>query len=52
MDAYRFAIVTEPCDSTDIDMLEYLEDCIHAARLYLLKESDDTIPAARRHMKM
>lgn len=36
----------------DIDMYEYFEDCIHAARLYILKESDDTIPAAKRHMKM
>lgn len=37
---------------TEIDMYEYFEHCIHAARLYILKESDDTIPAARRHMKV
>lgn len=36
----------------DIDMYEYFEDCIHAARLYILKETDDTIPAAKRHMKV
>lgn len=40
------------CIVLDIDMMEYFEDCIHAARLYLLNEPDDTIPAARRHMKM
>lgn len=33
-------------------MYEYFEHCIHAARLYILKETDDTIPAARRHMKV
>lgn len=33
-------------------MYEYFEHCIHAARLYILKESDETIPAARRHMKV
>lgn len=36
----------------EIDMYEYFEDCIHAARLYILKETDDTIPAAKRHMKV
>lgn len=38
--------------NAEIDMYEYFEHCIHAARLYILKESDDTIPAARRHMKV
>lgn len=33
-------------------MYEYFEHCIHAARLYILKESDETIPAAKRHMKV
>lgn len=37
---------------SDIDLYEYFEHCIHAARLYILKESDESIPAARRHMKM
>jgi len=36
----------------DIDLYEYFEHCIHAARLYILKESDESIPAARRHMKI
>lgn len=38
--------------SAEIDMYEYFEHCIHAARLYILKETDDTIPAAKRHMKV
>lgn len=38
--------------SPEIDMYEYFEHCIHAARLYILKEPDETIPAARRHMKV
>lgn len=37
---------------TDIDLIQYFEDCIRAARLYILKESEESIPAARRHMKM
>lgn len=37
---------------TDIDLVQYFEDCIRAARLYILKESEESIPAARRHMKM
>lgn len=45
-------IIIISLSNTDIDMMEYFEHCIHAARLYLLKESDETIPAARRHMKM
>nr|XP_022902012.1 putative fatty acyl-CoA reductase CG5065 [Onthophagus taurus]XP_022902013.1 putative fatty acyl-CoA reductase CG5065 [Onthophagus taurus] len=35
-----------------IDYYEYFTNCTHAARLYILKESDDTLPAARRHMKI
>lgn len=37
---------------TEIDMYEHFEDCIHGARLYILNETDDTLPAAKRHMKM
>lgn len=39
-------------DGDGIDYLTYFTDCTHAARLYVLKEPDDTLPAARRHMKM
>lgn len=36
----------------DINLNNYFEDCIRAARLYILNEPDSTIPAARRHMKV
>lgn len=39
-------------DGDGLDMVEYFTDCTHAARLYILNEPDDTIPQARRHMKM
>ena len=31
---------------------DYFLNCIHSARLYLLKESDDQIPAAKMQMKV
>ncbi|XP_066144968.1 putative fatty acyl-CoA reductase CG5065 [Euwallacea fornicatus] len=37
-------------DGDGIDYMDYFTKCTHAARLYILKESDDTLPAARRHM--
>ncbi|XP_059061569.1 fatty acyl-CoA reductase 1 [Achroia grisella] len=37
-------------DSVGLDITKYFEDCIRAARIYILKEYDDTLPAARRHM--
>lgn len=39
-------------DGKNVDIPEYFLQCVRAARLYILKETDDTIPAARRHMKM
>ncbi|CAG9814945.1 unnamed protein product, partial [Phaedon cochleariae] len=39
-------------DGDGIDYVDYFTDCVHCTRLYILKESDDTIPAARRHMKV
>lgn len=33
-------------------MYEHVEDSIHAARLYVLHETDDTIPGAKRHMRV
>lgn len=39
-------------DSDGLSLNEYFTDCVHAARLYILKETDDTLPGARRHMKM
>lgn len=39
-------------DGIGINYMDYFTDCIHAARLYILKEPDETLPAARRHMKV
>ncbi|KAF2902454.1 hypothetical protein ILUMI_03730, partial [Ignelater luminosus] len=38
-------------DGEGLNIEEYFYHCIHSARLYILKESDETLPAARRHMK-
>ncbi|CAK1589999.1 unnamed protein product [Parnassius mnemosyne] len=39
-------------DAIGVDIPNYFEDCVRAARVYILKETDDTIPAAKRHMKI
>ncbi|XP_072934147.1 putative fatty acyl-CoA reductase CG5065 [Epargyreus clarus] len=39
-------------DAAGISIPKYFEDCVRAARVYILKETDDTIPAAKRHMKI
>ncbi|XP_047097206.1 putative fatty acyl-CoA reductase CG5065 [Schistocerca piceifrons] len=39
-------------DGDDLDIDAYFEDCIRAARLYILKELPETLPAARRHMRI
>ncbi|XP_018315447.1 putative fatty acyl-CoA reductase CG5065 [Mycetomoellerius zeteki] len=36
----------------DLDIDEYFEDCIRAARIYVLKEMPETLPAARRHLRV
>ncbi|KAK2580056.1 hypothetical protein KPH14_012340 [Odynerus spinipes] len=36
----------------DIDFYEYFESCVHAARVYILKEPPETLPAARRHIRI
>lgn len=36
----------------DLDIDAYFEDCIRAARIYILKELPETLPAARRHLRM
>lgn len=41
---------TYKCDGDGVDYFDYFTKCVHAARLYILKEPDDTLPAARRHM--
>lgn len=39
-------------DGVDLDIDEYIVDCIHAARMYILNEPPETLPAARRHMRV
>ncbi|XP_075988837.1 putative fatty acyl-CoA reductase CG5065 [Anticarsia gemmatalis] len=39
-------------DAVGLDISDYFEACIRAARIFILKEYDDTLPAARRHMKV
>jgi fatty acyl-CoA reductase len=37
-------------DGEGLDIDKYIVDCIYAARLYILNEKPETLPAARRHM--
>uniref|UniRef100_A0A1Y1MBE1 Fatty acyl-CoA reductase n=2 Tax=Photinus pyralis TaxID=7054 RepID=A0A1Y1MBE1_PHOPY len=37
-------------DGQGMDLDEYFYHCTHAARLYILKEGDETIAGAKRHM--
>jgi fatty acyl-CoA reductase len=39
-------------DGTDMNLLDYFESCIRSARIYILKDMPDTLPAARRHMRV
>lgn len=36
----------------DIDLYEYFESCVRAARIYILNEPPETLPAARRHVRI
>ncbi|KAG7214156.1 hypothetical protein KM043_001507 [Ampulex compressa] len=36
----------------DLNIDAYFEDCIRAARIYILKEMPDTLPSARRHLRV
>ncbi|XP_020291327.1 putative fatty acyl-CoA reductase CG5065 isoform X1 [Pseudomyrmex gracilis] len=36
----------------DLDIDAYFEDCIRAARIYILNELPETLPAARRHLRI
>lgn len=36
----------------DMDKDAYFEACIRAARIYILKEMPETLPAARRHLRV
>jgi fatty acyl-CoA reductase len=39
-------------DGNDLDINQYILDAVHAARLYILNEPPETLPAARRHIKV
>ncbi|XP_061392598.1 fatty acyl-CoA reductase 1-like [Musca vetustissima] len=39
-------------EKIEFDMIDYFTDCLMCARRLILKETDDTIPAAKRHMKI
>lgn len=39
-------------DGQGLDLEKYFEDCVMAARTYVLKEMPETLPAARRHLKV
>ncbi|XP_039437262.1 fatty acyl-CoA reductase wat [Culex pipiens pallens] len=39
-------------DAAGVVINEYFENCIWGARRFILNESDDTLPAAKRHMKV
>lgn len=36
----------------DLDIDAYFEDCIRAARIYILNEPLETLPAARKHLRV
>ena len=36
----------------DMDLDEYFENCIRAARVFILNEPPETLPSARRHMRV
>jgi alcohol-forming fatty acyl-CoA reductase len=38
------------CDAEGVDIPKFFENCILGARRYLLKQTDDRIPAAKRMM--
>jgi alcohol-forming fatty acyl-CoA reductase len=39
-------------DAKGVDIYQYFENCILGGRRYLLKQTDDMLPAARRMMKV
>lgn len=36
----------------DMDLDDYFENCIRAARIFILNEPPETLPAARRHLRV
>ncbi|EAT34078.1 AAEL013648-PA [Aedes aegypti] len=39
-------------DAGGVEINEYFENCIWGARRFILKETDDSVPAAKRHMRV
>jgi len=39
-------------EKIELDLIDYFTNCVLCARRLILKESDESIPAARRHMKV
>ncbi|KXJ72562.1 hypothetical protein RP20_CCG017698 [Aedes albopictus] len=39
-------------DAGGVEINEYFENCIWGARRFILKESDESVPAAKRHMRV
>ncbi|KAI8117470.1 putative fatty acyl-CoA reductase [Lucilia cuprina] len=44
--------LTYVIEKIDVDLIEYFTNCVLCARRLILKESDESIPAAKRHMKV
>lgn len=44
--------LTYPIEVFEFDLIDYFVDCAMCARRFMLKQTDDTIPAAKRHLKM
>ena len=44
--------LTYVIEKIDLDLIDYFTQCVLCARRLILKESDESIPAARRHMKV
>lgn len=44
--------LTYPIEVSEFDLIDYFVDCAMCARRFMLKQTDDTIPAAKRHLKM
>lgn len=44
--------LTYVIEKIEFDLIDYFTECILCARRLILKETDDTIPAAKRHMRM
>ncbi|XP_073847023.1 putative fatty acyl-CoA reductase CG8306 [Musca autumnalis] len=44
--------LTYVVEKIEFDLIDYFTDCLLCARRLILKESDETIPAAKRHMKI